>query len=107
MAVATLPDFRSVQESMMCPFSMFCSDIFPDSKVHGAIMGPIWGRQDPDGPHVGPMNFAIRVTNSIPYIPAMPRNKLFSCMHSQAFCLDLACQLTAPGRLSIRLQQWV
>ena len=24
-----------------------------DSKVHGANMGPIWGRQDPDGPHVG------------------------------------------------------
>ena len=22
-------------------------------------MGPTWGRQDPDGPHVGPMNFAI------------------------------------------------
>ena len=22
-------------------------------------MGPIWGRQDPDGPYVGPMNFAI------------------------------------------------
>ena len=21
--------------------------------------GPIWGRQDPGGPHVGPMNFAI------------------------------------------------
>ena len=30
-----------------------------DSKVHGANMGPIWGRQDPDGPHVGPMDFAI------------------------------------------------
>ena len=27
----------------------------PDSKVHGANMGPIWGRQDPGGPHVGPM----------------------------------------------------
>ena len=24
-------------------------------------MGPIWGRQDPGGPHVGPMNFAIWV----------------------------------------------
>ena len=24
-------------------------------------MGPIWGRQDPGGPHVGPMNFALRV----------------------------------------------
>ena len=31
----------------------------PDSNVHGANMGPIWGRQDPGGPHVGPMNFAI------------------------------------------------
>ena len=34
---------------------------YPDSKVHGANMGPIWGRQDPGGPHVGPMNFAILV----------------------------------------------
>ena len=31
----------------------------PDSKIHGTNMGPIWGRQDPGGPHVGPMNFAI------------------------------------------------
>ena len=31
----------------------------PDSKFHVANMGPIWGRQDPGGPHVGPMNFAI------------------------------------------------
>ena len=31
----------------------------PDNKVHGANMGPIWGRQDPGGPHVSPMNFAI------------------------------------------------
>ena len=36
---------------------------FPDSKVHGANMGPIWGRQDPGGPHIGPMNFAIWVPN--------------------------------------------
>ena len=28
-------------------------------EVHGANMGPIWGRQDPGGPHDGPMNFAI------------------------------------------------
>ena len=31
----------------------------PNSKIHGANMGPIWSRQDPSGPHVGPMNFAI------------------------------------------------
>ena len=33
-----------------------------DGKVHGANMGPIWGRQDPGRPHVGPMNFAIYLT---------------------------------------------
>ena len=32
---------------------------YPDSKVHGAYMGPIWSRQGPGGPHGGPMNFAI------------------------------------------------
>ena len=30
-----------------------------DSKVHGANMGPTWGRQDPGGPHVGQVNLAI------------------------------------------------
>ena len=34
-------------------------DKYPDNKVHGANMGPIWGRQEPDGPHVGPMNLAL------------------------------------------------
>ena len=33
----------------------------PDSKVHGANMGPTWVLSAPDGPHVGPMNLAIRV----------------------------------------------
>ena len=31
----------------------------PDSKVQGAYMGPTWGRQDPGGPHVGPMILVI------------------------------------------------
>ena len=30
----------------------------PNSKVHGANMGPTWGHQDPGGPHVGPMEIA-------------------------------------------------
>ena len=33
----------------------------PDNKVHGPNMGHIWGWQDPGGPHVGPMNFAVWV----------------------------------------------
>ena len=31
----------------------------PDSKIHGANVGPTWGRQDPGEHHVGHMNFAI------------------------------------------------
>ena len=32
----------------------------PDSKVHGANMGPTWVLSAPDGPHAGPMNLASR-----------------------------------------------
>ena len=34
---------------------------YPDSKVHGSNMGPIWAQTAPDGPHVGHMNFTISV----------------------------------------------
>ena len=36
------------------------NDVNPDSKVHGANMGPTWVLSAPDGPHVGPINLAIR-----------------------------------------------
>ena len=32
----------------------------PDSKAHGTIMEPAWALSAPDGPHIGPMNLAIR-----------------------------------------------
>ena len=39
----------------------------PDSKVHGANMGPTWLPSAPDGPHVGPMNCTIwEVTAILP-----------------------------------------
>ena len=34
---------------------------FPDSKVHGANMGPTWFLSAPGGPHVGPMHLTIGV----------------------------------------------
>ena len=34
----------------------------PESKVHGANMGPTWVLSAPEGPHVGRMNLALRVT---------------------------------------------
>ena len=35
--------------------------MYPDSKFHMAQMGPTWVLSAPGGPHVGPMNLAIRV----------------------------------------------
>ena len=46
-------DFHRGQETKITDQSI------PGKMVHGANMGPIWGRQDPGGPHAGPMNFAI------------------------------------------------
>ena len=40
---------------------------YPDSKVNGVNMGSIWGREDPGGPHVGPMNLAIWVVDVTTY----------------------------------------
>ena len=34
----------------------------PHSKVYGTTMGPTWVLTTPDGPHIGPMNLAIRET---------------------------------------------
>ena len=36
---------------------------YPDSKVDGANMGPTWVLSSPGGPHVGPINLAVRVVS--------------------------------------------
>ena len=43
---------------MFSSMRKYISYTIPDIKVYGAYMGPTWGRQDPGGPHVGPMNLA-------------------------------------------------
>ena len=40
---------------------------YPESRVHGATIGPTWVLSAPDGLHVGPMNFAIRLPSKINY----------------------------------------
>ena len=58
------------------------SSHLPDSKVHGANMGPIWGRQDPGGPHVDPMIFAIWAWLVYVMLAASPK-----ATHVCVFCL--------------------
>ena len=64
------------------------ADGFPDGKVRGANMGPIWGREDPDGPHVGPMNFAIWVATDschrfYPYDFLISKNKIIGVANDE------------------------
>ena len=58
---------RQVGLRSMNDWKHFCSlkaarllRLKPDSKVHGANIGPTWVLSAPDGLHVGPMNLAIR-----------------------------------------------
>ena len=62
---------------------------YPDSKVYGANVGPIWGRQDPGGRHVGPMNLAIWV--SLECIEMPPNLEIFvSGIYQLFLCMYLS-----------------
>ena len=51
---------RSYSRSRVCVFYCVVSNVLPDSKLHGTNMGPTWFLSAPGGPHVGPINLAIR-----------------------------------------------
>ena len=53
--------FLNTTNQTVCIDPEYCIHFhrIPDSKVPGAKMGPIWGREDPNRPHGDPMNFAI------------------------------------------------
>ena len=66
----------------------------PDSKVHGADMGPTWGRQDPGGPHVGHMNLAIWEGIVTTFSMCVPKIKriLVPMRRFGLFCVRMAFQ---------------
>ena len=81
------------------------ADIDPDSKVHGANMGPIWGRRDPGGPHVGTMNFAIwggyqKSHVFLWFFPTHFRLVLFS-LDTHRLSIMTAVPIWAPRQLSV------
>ena len=50
---------RSLKSKGHHAYNFVITESIPDSKVHGANMGPTWVLLSPGGPHVGPMNLAI------------------------------------------------
>ena len=70
-------------------------------------MGPIWGRQDPGGPHVGHMNFAIRDIFILPLLYQLQLstslnlwNRMLYLIWCRGVCLD-----TTHNQLSIYAQK--
>ena len=59
--------------------------MFPNSKVHGANMGPIWGQQDPGGPHASPMNLVIWGITLFPWVMNIIHNKENICNKNTAY----------------------
>ena len=81
--------------------------VFPDNKIHGANKGPIWVLSAPDGPHVGPMNHAIRVV-SLKCVPEdqidrmSPLVRVMACCQTQSSIsqftdIDTCQQAWSPG----------
>ena len=68
---------------------------YPNSKVYGTTMGPTWVLSAPDGPPVGPMNFAIRV-----YTHLWLRSSPLSQMRSNQGLYSLS------GKTSYRKNSW-
>ena len=76
----------------------------PDSQVRGANMVPIWGRQVPGGPHVGPMNFAIweYITNIFENVlPSQWLGKkhdcIFLCLWNVLYVYQCTCMYNIWG----------
>ena len=70
-------------------FKAFCHKLNPpDSEVHGANMGPTWGLSAPDGPHVGPMNLALRALLSIIWDVLLSSYGSLDCYTAQTWCLQ-------------------
>ena len=74
-------------------------EVFPDSKVHGTNMGLTWVLSAPDGPHVGPMNLAIRVTsNSSVWISILLKTAVHRNMYP--LCINTITPLcVGPGSI--------
>ena len=71
---------------------------YPDSKVHGAIMGPTWVLSAPDGPHDGPMNIAIWVVQKYGLCSIL----VIALLYTISCYIEMCCKGTDLKRLSLR-----
>ena len=71
-------------------------EVYPDIKVYGANMGPIWGQQNPVGPHVGPMNFFIWAGSTTQVSDGAPMVKVSGHKDEHIFDLPFSNDTLVP-----------
>ena len=77
----------------------------PDSKVHGANMGPTWGWQNPGGPHVGHVNLAIREYLLLDLNFTQIYSSVFPCLPVKVFIFWFKLHWHSLSQTSINNEQ--
>ena len=75
----------------------------PDSNVHGAIVGPIWVLSVPDGPHVGPMNLAIRGPHKFAFCLRITAKRRAYALGTASSCLSRNLLIVSLDRERVSL----
>ena len=82
--IPTIHDILPTQATILNPFSNhYCFTFCEDTQIArfmGANMGPTWVLSAPCGPHVGPINHALRVKIHIPEYSDYPTNAVETSM---------------------------
>ena len=82
--------------------------VIPDNKVHVVHMGPIWVLSAPGGPHVGPMNLAIRDGFFMPsacYSSKLPQAGRW-LDNIDTLAIDWANEISIPNKTPTPLANW-
>ena len=81
----------------------------PGSMVHGVNIGPIWGRQDPGGPNVGHINFAMWDVFHIVYstCDSIVYKFLLNLSISESKCVHFSWMYQLPFRYATCIVQMI
>ena len=84
---------------------------YPVSKVHGANMGPIWGRQDPGGPKLAPWTLLSGKAHELHWEsktdPSCPTNLLYNISDHSLYEMYYLLWMVRVIFSSVRLTEYL
>ena len=77
---------------------MICQITILDSKIHGANVGPTWGRQAPGGPHVGPNETCSLGILHVNILEGDLFDSVYFLEYGEHFAVYIPCQRTFSSK---------